>query len=55
MKTLDCVKCGPKDAQLFPPREIKKPEGARRFCRVCIKAANRLYYKGLGRVAAKSA
>ena len=54
MKTLICAHCGPKDAQLFPPREMKKPEGARRFCRMCIKATNRLYHKGLGRVAAQS-
>jgi hypothetical protein len=55
VKMLDCAKCGPKDAQLFPPKEMKKPEGARRFCRMCIKAINRRNYKGLGRVAARSA
>jgi hypothetical protein len=53
VKQLICRKCGPKDAQLFPLREMKKPEGAKRFCRTCIRAMNRLYHKGLGRVAAE--
>jgi hypothetical protein len=55
VKQLICRNCGPKDVQLFPPREMKKPEGAKRFCRICIKAMNRLYHKGLGQVVAKSA
>jgi hypothetical protein len=42
VKTLICVNCGEKLAQLFPPREMKKPEGARRLCRMCIRATNRL-------------
>lgn len=55
MKKLICAHCGPKDAQLFPPREMKKPEGARRWCRSCVRRTNRMYKRGLGRMTAKTA